>query len=170
MKNNFTLSTNIPSLQEAEYIAELINLENIGKPHMIPVTAKSVISDSKSCWNVMAYWADSWEFSWFTKLSSLWDWIFEKWSMIVPAALRWNGIWLFITENIFRLHQEKSIVAITNVPHVVVINNKLGLYEVTRSMWRRFLQIIEWPQKLLSTDRVFVNTELKSRLDSWEFS
>ncbi len=162
--------TNTPNLEECSIVSKWIDHENkIHWPHMIPITAKELFSSIQHHGWLVARHENTWMVAGMVKLSQLHDdlGIYEWWSLFVMPQFRWRKLWHLLIRGIVEQFHRKSLLMVTNVPQVIqVSSHDPNQSEVTKErIWPKLLQVIEWPQPLLSNDRIFINQAMKKRIE-----
>lgn len=161
--------THTPSLKECSIIAKWIYDENKTHwPHMIPTTPKNLLENIRYYGWLVAKHETTWKVAGMVKLSLLHGdlEIYEWWSLFVMPEFRWQGLWHTLIHWIVEKFRTKSLLMVTNVPHVIHVSScdtnqyQIRMYEI----WKRLLQIIEWPQALLPNDRIFLNRMMRDRI------
>lgn len=157
------------TLDDIIAISEWITEENKKSPHMIQDTPQSILECVHRYGWIVAKTIE-WRLAGFIKLSSLDEdmQIYEGWSLFVMPIYRGRWIGEILMKSLVEKYRHLSLLSVTNVPAVIHINSEHSeqLEIVCTDIPRRLMKIIEWPQALLSDDKVFVNHTLHARITS----
>ncbi len=160
------------SITDTRIISNGIIEENTRNQHMIERSPDELLYFAKQHGWIVARDND-WRLAGFITFSLLDKGmnLYERGSLLVLPEYRDRWIAKTLIRSITERYKELAILSVTNVPGIIRINSwhSEQIELLRKNTPRRLMKIIEWPQPLSASDKVFINRTLWERVANGEF-